>query len=165
MSILRRWFGAPVRPQVHSEQLIARVSKSLAFPSVETQPGLWSVIAAPLDTYRVSLFLWAQERLIHLMASSEARIERDLLPRELMLLLLEENHRSHDGAFRLACQNDDRLVAFGTTVDTRFFPENELKALAETLIERMQRMVHRLHAMGLIIDGPHPIKKDQQPHY
>ena len=119
---------------------------------------MWSVAGARLDTYRVSLHLWAQDHMIHLMASSELAIERDLIPRELSLTVLEENHRCEEGSFRLVPQEENRLVVLGRVIDARSFPESQICHLGETLIEKMQRMINKLYGMGLIISGNEEIE-------
>ena len=149
------------RPQVETERLICRVLKSFALPTLETEPGLWSVVAERRDTYRVSLFLWAVDAKLHCMAGCEIAMERELVPRELMLQLLEENHRCEDSSFRLVTREDQRRVVLGRVIDTRWFPESELPHLGETLIERLQRMVTKLYGMGLIISGPEANEKNQ----
>jgi hypothetical protein len=73
--------------------------------------------------------------------------------------VLEENHRCEDGSFRLVPREGNRLVVLGRTIDTRNFPECAMQHLGEVLIERMQRMVCKLYAMGLIISGPEPREK------
>lgn len=152
------WFRRAVRRPVQatSEAVIRRVVRSLTLPAMEIEPGLWSVTAERRNTYRVTLYLWAQEEKIHCKAACGMSIERDLIPRELLLLLLEENHRFDDGAFRLSPHGDRHTVVFGRVVDTRAVSESELRLLGETLIERMQRMVCKLYSMDLIISGPEP---------
>ena len=155
MMNLFRWLYRPSRKrdQTRSEDCIRRVLKSFRLPVVEGESGLWSVVGKRQDTYRVSLHLWAQDHMIHLMASSELAIERDLIPQELAFSLLEENHRCEEGSFRLVPQEEKRLVVLGRVIDTRSFPESQLCHLGETLIEKMQRMINKLYGMGLIISG------------
>ena len=152
---LFRWLYRPSkqRDQTKSEACIRRVVKSFRLPVVEGEPGMWSVVGERHDTYRVSLHLWAQDHMIHLMAGSELVVERDLLPQELAFTLLEENHRCEEGSFRLVPQEENRLVVLGRVIDARSFPEAQMCHLGETLIEKMQRMINKLYAMGLIISG------------
>lgn len=152
------------RPQITSERIIGRVLRQFRLPTNEIEPGLWSVTAERRDTYQVSLYLWAEDEQIHLAAACQILVERDLIPRELTLQLLEENHRLAIGSFRLAPQEQSRRVVLGRVVDSQSFPERELLPLGETLIERMQRMVCKLYGMGLIIAGDE-IPTRRTPHH
>lgn len=103
-----------------------------------------------------TLHLWAVDHQIHLMVACEIVVERGLFPQELLLLLLEDNHRFEDGSFRLVPQEDSRVVVLGRIVDSRTFPEAELQPLGESLLQRMQEMVTKLYGMGLIIACSEP---------
>lgn len=163
MSLLR-WFNrsARQREQTKSEAVIRRVIRSFQLPTLEVESGLWSITAERRNTYQVSLFLWAQDEKICCMAGCEIAIERNLIPRELALILLEENHRGEEGSFRLVPRDEQRLVVLGRTIDTRTFPERDMHHLGEALIERMQRMVCKLYGMGLIISGPEQPERRSQ---
>jgi hypothetical protein len=153
---LFRWFNRSVkqREQTKSEAIIRRVVRLFDLPVVESEPGLWSVVGTCRDTYRVCLFIWADERKLNFMATCQLSVERELLPRELLLTVLEENHRLEQGAFRLVPREDRRLLVLGQILDNDIFSEPKLFHLGQTLIERMQRMVCKLYGMELILDGP-----------
>ena len=163
---LFRWFNRPSRQRAatKSEAVIRRVVQSFRGPTMEVEPGLWSVTAERRNTYQVSLFLWAQDESICCMAGCEIAIERDLIPRELALMLLEENHRFEAGSFRLVPRDEKRLVVLGRTIDTRTFPEQDMHHLGEVLIEHMQRMVCKLYGMELIISGSEQPERRSQRH-
>jgi hypothetical protein len=165
MSLLG-WFSRSPRErsQVKSEAIIRRLLRQFMLPSLVVRPGHWSVVGERRHTYRPSLHMWAEYHQIHLMVACEIIVERGLLPQELLLLLLEDNHRFEDGAFRLVPQDDSRVVVLGRIVDTRTFPEAELRPLGESLLQRMQAMVTKLYGMGLIIAGTESEQEVQRPH-
>lgn len=164
MNPLRWLFRSPrERVQVKSEAMIRRSLASLSLPSLEIEPGLWSVVGDVRHNYRVSAHLWSEGPMIHCVASCEIIVERDLLPRDLMLVVLEENHWIEDGSYRLVPSGGDRILALGRVIDTRHFPEAELGPLAALLLHRMQVMVTKLYGLGLIIDGPAG-ERDHKPH-
>lgn len=144
------------RDHVRSEAIIRRVLRQFAWPTHELAPGHWSVVGERRHTYRPTLHLWAVDHQIHLMVACEIIVERGLFPQELLLLLLEDNHRFEDGSFRLVPQEDSRVVVLGRIVDSRAFLESELQPLGESLLQRMQAMVTKLYGMGLIIAGTEP---------
>lgn len=145
-----------VRFYASTEQTVRRVAQSFGLPAMLSERGVWNIAAARRNTYRVSLHLWAMEHSISFMAASQLLIERDWLPRELLLLLLEENHRIPEGSFRLTPQGTRRYVVLGRVVNAHTFPETQMKALGESLIARMQQMITTLYARELIIAGPEP---------
>jgi hypothetical protein len=155
---LFQWFGRSDRAsaQTKSERVIRRVVRLFDLPTMEVETGLWCVAAERRNTYRVSLFLWAKEEKLHCMAGCELSIERDFIPRELLLVLLEENHRLDSGSFRLVPRDERDLVVLGQVIDTRTIPESDLLPLGKALIERLQQMVCKLYAMDLIISGTEP---------
>lgn len=157
MSLLG-WFSRSPREraQVKSEAMICRVLRMFSFPTLEVSPGHWSVVGERRHTYRPTLHMWAVDHQIHLMVACEIVVERGLFPQELLLLLLEDNHRFEGGSFRLVPQEDSRVVVLGRIVDSRTFPEAELQPLGESLLQRMQEMVTKLYGMGLIIAGSEP---------
>ena len=141
------------RDQQRSEAIIRRMLRAFGSSVIEVGPGHWGVVGERRHTYRVTLHVWAEGRMIHLMVACEIVVERGLFPQELLLLLLEENHRFGDGSFRLVPQEDSRVVVLGRIVDTRTFHEEDLRPLGESLLQRMQAMVTKLYGMGLIIAG------------
>ena len=149
------WFShfSSQREQMRSEAIIRRVLRRFMLPTLEVRSGHWSVVGERRHTYRPTLHLWAEDHTIRLMVACEIVVERGLFPQELLLLLLEDNHRFEDGSFRLVPQEDSRVVVLGRIVETRTFPEAELRPLGESLLQRMQAMVTKLYGMGLIISG------------
>lgn len=141
------------RRESKSEAIVRRVARSFPYPATEIEPGLWDILSEQRDTYQVSLFLWAEGEMICLRTACELSIERDLILREMMLLLLEENHKLPHGSFRLVPSDEKRLVVLGASLDTRHVPESKLRSVGEMAIENMQRMICKLYAMGLIISG------------
>ena len=86
-------------------EIVGRVARSLELPIVDSGQGVWSMAAERRNSYRVSLHIWPEETLVHSAAGSQLAIDRDYIPRELALVLLEENHRVLEGSFRLAVQD------------------------------------------------------------
>lgn len=159
---LFRWFDGS-HSQAKSEAIIRRVMSRMPYPMMEIERGLVSVTADRRDTYQVSLFAMVDDEKISFMAASGISVERDLIPRELILLLLEENHRYVHGSFQLVTLDENRQVVLGRTVDPRYYPEAKMKRLGESLIENMQKMVRKLYAMGVIISGPeHSGKRERR---
>lgn len=136
-------------------QVIARLTKSLQLPATKEPEGIWTLLADARDTYRVRLTTWTRDNKLFLMSSSEACIERELLPQELKLMLLEWNGQLEHSAFRLLAFDERRVVALYRMIDLRSVPENELVAAARGVIETMQLFLCKAYAMGLLISGPH----------
>jgi hypothetical protein len=160
MSLFQWFYGAS--SQAKSEAIIRRVMSRMPYPMIEIDRGLVSVTAERRDTYQVRLFAMVDNERISFIAASGIAIERDLIPRELVLLLLEENHRYQHGSFRLMPQDEHQQLMLGRTLDPRHYPEAKMKPLGESLIENMQKMVRKLYVMGLIINGPEHAGKRQR---
>lgn len=133
---------------------VRRIAKRFGVPVLQSSPGIWSVTADRRNTYRVSLFLWCEENEIQLRAGCEILIERDLIPRDLAIVLLEENHEREVGSFQFVPQDSERFVVLGHSVIWRHWSDDGLLMLGRGMIERMQLMVCKLYAKGLIISGP-----------
>lgn len=117
-------------------------------------------VALPLrHTYQVKLYAWPEkESRVCLVASFDYRVDREFILRELALELLEENHALQDEAFTLIPRADhDRLIGCRRVISLENSSNAELILACTSLIERMQRMVARLYAKGLIPSGPSTI--------
>lgn len=155
MNLFGWWKQTPrEREKANAESMIRRVLPTLTLPSLEVEPGLWSVVGDVKHKYRVVCYLWVEDAMVHCVAASEIIVERGLLPRDLMLVVLEENFFFPDGSFRLIPQNEDRILGLARTVDSRYFRVEELGPLVMLLVDRMQRIVTKLYGLGLIIEGP-----------
>lgn len=153
LNLFRRSAGHDRR---RNEDLIRRVLRGMRHPVVPMEDGMWVAVAPPRNTYRTSLYLWADGERIRCEATAPLFIERDLLGRELLLQLLESNTAMEPGVFRLSARGDERIVALADAVDARTTSERELRVRCERLIERYQRLIARLYAMEVIIPGPEP---------
>lgn len=138
------------------EEMIARVVRGMRYPVVPMDDGMWVAVAPPRNTYRTSLYVWADGGRIRCEATAPLFIERDLLGRELLLQLLESNTAMEPGVFRLSARGEERIVALADAIDARTTSERELRIRCERLIERYQRLIARLYAMEVIIPGPEP---------
>lgn len=164
MGLFQWWKRSPrERVRDRAEAMIRRTLASLSLPSLEIEPQLWSVVGDVRHKYRMAEYLWPDGPMIHCVASCEIIVERDWLPRELMLVVLEENHWIEDCSFRLTPKQGDRILALGRVIDSRYFPEAELGPLVTSMLHRMQVMVTKLYGMGLIIEGPDREERPQPP--
>lgn len=136
-----------------TETAIRRILPLFSLPHAELEPGLWCVTAERRHTYQVNLFLWEKDTAICCAASSELSIERDLIPRELALVLLEENHQSETGSYSLVPADGNRLVVLAQQIDPRFVSCTQIKSMCDVLINQMQQTLCKLYAKELIISS------------
>ena len=150
------WLTKPCLPvhQSLTESFIRRSLPAIGLPFREIEPRLWVIQAPPLDTYSVTLSIWAEQNNIQLIAASELCVERDLLPRDLLLNLLE-SPRFEYGFFRLVPVDQKQLVVLSGSLNAQRCSIESLRLIGEAMIEHMQMMICRLYAMDLIIAGPH----------
>lgn len=134
---------------------LQRIAHSFSMPAVACENGSWVVACSDRNTYRVILTIWANGTTMYLIAGSELVVDRDLLPRELAIVLLEENHGFAAGSFRLIPRGERRYVALGSIVDARTMPDSDVQAIGWALITKMQQTITKLYARELIIAGPH----------
>lgn len=143
-------------PAQRSDRLIRETLRTSSLPVVDLGDGMRAVVAPPRNTYRTKVYVWPRGRFVRCQAATDMVIERDLLGREMMLQILEANGPDQPGVFWLVPDNDDRVVCLGSEVDSRETTAAELQELIGDLLARFERMVTRLYAMGLIIEGPEP---------
>lgn len=134
---------------------IERLIQSLGMPAKKEQGGIWTLLADIRDTYQVRLSVFTRDQKLHLIASSEACIERDLISREILLMLLEWNSRLENSSFRLVEMDESRIIAISRAIDVRNFPPDELTTAARNIVETMQLFICKGVAMGGLIQGPH----------
>lgn len=145
------WARNEQRAESAAKALAARVARAISPAALEHREGLFCVAYPRRHSYQVSLHLWTEGADLHLVAASDLVVERDWLPRELLLVLLEDQLSFPAGTYYLVPQGTARIVGLRRIVDTRTFPEAELKSLGESLAGRMQLVLTQLYARELIL--------------
>ncbi|MDP1795975.1 MAG: hypothetical protein Q8K78_00765 [Planctomycetaceae bacterium] len=147
-------YSAISRPEARSVALARRAARRMAATSRQHRPGLWVVPAPPQYGYDVTVQFLGRDRWVVCLVGADLVIERDWVPRELALRLLEENSRCAYGSFRLMEVEHGLAMVHAQLCDSRLFSAAKLADIGQTLLEQYQRMLEQLYACDLIVPGP-----------
>lgn len=149
------WFCAMTGwQQARSTALAQGAARRMRYPSQKQRPGLWVVRAPPKCGYDISVQFLGREWWVLCLVGADVVIDRDWVPRELALRLLEANSRYAYGSFRL--MNVDRGLALvhAQLFDSRLFSAAKLADIGQTLLDQYQQMLVQLYACDQILPGP-----------
>lgn len=129
-------------------------ARRMRHPSQKQRPGLWVVRAPPKCGYDITVQFLGREWWVLCLVGADLVIDRDWVPRELALRLLEANSRCAYGSFRL--MNVDRGLALvhAQLFDSRLFSAAKLADIGQTMLDQYQQTLVQLYACDLILPGP-----------
>jgi len=155
--MLRQLFGARrTDPKRAAEQLLRSAVAKLPRAEHVGEAGVWVVPGATQATYRPLAVLWPEEGGVDCVITANIVFDRDFLPRELLLQLLEANRADLPGRFWLMPWKGQRMVTLADFIPTGTVTGPELARRIERLNKRFGEVVQQLYALDLVLEGPEP---------
>jgi hypothetical protein len=146
------------RPERRSAALAQQAAQRMGANSRPSRPGLWVVSAPPQHGYDVTVQLLGSSGWVICLAGADLIIDREWVPRELAVRLLEENSRCAYGSFRLMDVDRGLALVHAQVCDSSIFTAAQIADIGQTLLEQYQQMLTQLYACDLILTGPLGIK-------
>jgi len=153
----------PKSPKARSEALLRAAMTHLPQATLYGDSGMVIVSGPPTATYRPSVYAWAEDDGVYCLATAQIVVDRDWLPHELLLQLLEENHPERPGRFWLMNWKGERMVTLAEVLPPGLLTADALARRIEALRTRFADIVQRLYALDLLITGPEPYSSGSSP--
>ena len=139
-----------------AEQLLRSAVAKLPRAEHLGRAGVWVVPGAVQATYRPLAVLWPEAGGVDCVVTANIVFDRDFLPRELLLQILEANRAELPGRFWLMPWKGQRMVTLADFIPTGTVTGPELARRIDQLLKRYGDVVQRLYALDLLLEGPEP---------